>query len=229
MKLKHGVGLILMLSSLVFCILCNVKLPLYETKVFFDNFVSVSPHGEPANFCNLTLEFGGKEDYHVTVEISYHQEPFFIDFWAVNETGYGLLESFISWGETFKEDYPDDYPFNLIKAYAKIINLTRPEKIELLNLESNIIYCLILLNFWDNQQSVWVKVEEYYKIGDRTILEPNFPTITIIVVIFFIGLYLTVYHKSSKAHKRRLKGFRYKYSFLLMIKIEKKHSLKHTE
>jgi hypothetical protein len=223
MKPKLGVALLLMLISLVLGILCNVKLPFYETKVFFDNFVTVPPRGEPANFCNLTLEFDGKEDYHVTVEISYHQEPFFLDFWAVNETGYGLLESFISWGETFKEDYPDGRSFNLIKAYAKIINLTRPEKIELMNLESNITYCLTLLNFWDNQQSVWVKVEESYKIGTRTLLEPNFSTITIIAVTFFIGLYLTVSQKSAKAHRRRLKGFRYKSSFLLMKKIKEKH------
>lgn len=199
-------GAILLVASLTICLLFIVEIPSYGGQVLFYNQVTVPPHGKPINFCNLTLSCEGREDYHVFAEISFFQDkPFILDLWVVNETGYGLLNDFLSYGEIFKEDYPDNRPFNLIVTYAKEINLTSPRKIEITDFENNVPCCFVLLNFFDDPQSVMVKVEDYYFTGVKPVLEATPITIILVTITFSIGLYLTVFQKNSKRRRHRIK------------------------
>lgn len=201
MKWRRICGLFLLLVSLVLAILLSAKLPFVKTNRFpLTNPIEVFPRGEPNNFYNLTLEPLGKEDYHVEVTIS----PYYmVDFWAVNAQGLGILNSFLELGWMFEEEYPDKYPYTAIMTYAKGVNITSRTTFELVNLTGNGVYCLVLLNFFDDPQNVSASVEERYLESYRTLLEPNLANITISAAIFTAGVYLII--RSQKRTAKRAK------------------------
>lgn len=204
--MSKKLGVLMLVVSLTICLLFIVETPSYDGQVLFHDKVTVFPYGEPTNFCNLTFNCEGKEDYHVFAEISFFQnKPFILDFWVVNETGYGLLKAFLSFGELFREDYPNRRPFDLIETHAKEINITDMRKIEIKNFKSNVTYCFVLLNFFDDSQSVIVKVEDYYFTGVKPVLEATPITVIPIIFTFIIGLYLIVSQKTSKQRHLRIK------------------------
>jgi hypothetical protein len=201
MKQSMIFGVFLLLVSLILAILLSVKLPFVKTNTFpVPSPVEVPPDGDPYNFYNVTLTPLGKEDYHVEVTIT----PYYmVDFWAVNETGFYALANLIGLGDVFRAEYPDKYPFSLITAYAKEINVTHQKWFELSNLTSNGTYCLVLINFFENPQMVAVNVEERYLEPPRTLLEPNLASRTIAVMIFVIGACLVIISRKRPARRAK--------------------------
>jgi len=203
MRERRTFGFFLLFIFLLLAILCSVKVPSIKTNKFsISNPVEV-PCG-PNNFYNVTLEPLGKEDYHVEVEIRpyYVDLPMQVDFWAVNETWLDPLIEFVSCG-IFEDDYPYNYPFNLTKSYAREINITRSRPFELVNLGYNGVYCLVLMNFFSNTQSVSVSVEERYVESFRLLLEPNLTNTIIATVIAAAGVYLVISSPKRSARKAK--------------------------
>jgi hypothetical protein len=200
-------GVFLLLISLVLAILLSAKVPFVRNnKLLIDNHVEV-PFGA-SNFYNLTLEPLGKEDYHVEIGLSPVNSSIQIDFWAVNATWLGPLIEFVS-ADIFQPDYPDSSPFNLIKTYAKKINITDITQFELTSLDHNGTYCLVLINFFENTQYVSIGIEErYVEPLPRALLEPNSVNIAIAAAIAIAAMYFLVTGskrpaKRAKEHMRR--------------------------
>lgn len=203
MKQRMIFGVFLLAVSLTLVTLFSVKLRFVKTSFLLNTTFEISPNGESNNFYNVTFTPLSREDYRIDVRIS----PYYmIDFWAVNETGLGMLSDFLSWGDLFKPDYPDKFPFNVIKTYAKEINITSPKRVELVNLTSNAVCCLVLINFFDDPQIVSASVEERYLEPPRTLLEPNSTNIAIAGATFAVGAYLVITSRkrTPKRAKRHL-------------------------
>jgi hypothetical protein len=200
MKQRMIYGVFLFIVSLSLVTLFSVKLRFSKTSFLLDTTFEISPNGEANNFYNVTFTPLSRDDYRIEVRVS----PYYmIDFWAVNETGLGMLSDFLSWGDLFKPDYPDKPPFNVIKTYAKEINITAPKRIELINLTSNDVCCLVLMNFFDDPQIVSTRVEEHYLEPPRTLLESSSTNIAIAGGTFVFGTYLII--TSRKRTPKRAK------------------------
>jgi hypothetical protein len=203
MMQRRVFGVFLLLISLVLAILLSAKVPFVRSnKLFVGNDVE-APFGA-SNFYNLTLEPLGKEDYHVEIRLSPVNSSIQIDFWAVNATWVGPLMEFVSY-DVFQPDYPDGKPFNLMKTYAKKINITGITQFELTGLDYNGTYGLVLINFFENTQYVSVSIEErYVEPPPRALLEPNSVNITITAAIAIAAIYFVV--TGSKRPVKRAKG-----------------------
>lgn len=198
MKWRRFLGAFLLLITLLLAILLTVKIPFTKTnKIYDDKQITVSSNGEPYSL-NITVDSSNKTDYHVEVTLS----PYYkMDFWAVNASGLGILTGFISTGETFRSEYPGQYPYTTIKTYAKAINVTQTTSFELKNLTYNGTYCLAFLNFYADSQNVSVTVEERYLESVHTVLEPNLFNIVTTVLVLIAGIYFVV-PKRRKPHRR---------------------------
>lgn len=205
MKPKRILGVIFLLMTLTLVILMSAKLPNLKTRKFsIDNPVAV-PSG-PNNFYNLTLEPLGKEDYHVEIIISPVNSSIQVDFWAVNTTWLGPLIEFV-YIDFLQLDYPYGRPFDLIKTYAKEINITSLKRFELTGLDYNGAYCFVLINFFENTQHVSINIEErYVEPPTRPLIEPNPASLMISAVVAVAGTYLLVASskRSTRKARRRL-------------------------
>lgn len=203
MSWKRLLGVFLLLVALVLVFLMVVKMPTSKTSRFpVANPVVVS-YGSN-NFQNITIEPLGKEDYHVDVWISpYDGQPMMLDFWAVNKTGFDMLAESLDY-EVLRSEYPNKPPFSSIKAHAKEVNVTYSRRIELTNLDHNGTYCLVLVNFYEDSQSVAVTVEERHAIAPRTLLEPNLLGIVLSIAVAMLGMYLTVTGRRRSPKRARL-------------------------
>jgi len=208
MKWRTILGAVLLLLTLTLTILLTVKVPFTQTNKFpVDNPIAVSGSGVP-RYINVTLEPEGKDDYYVEVTISPYDKSIEFDFWAVNESGLGILDDFLGYGDVFKSEYPDKYPFTLIETYARGINITlaipRMVHFELTNLTYNGVYYLVFLNFFDEEQGMLVVIEERYSGSPRVVLEPNPAYLTVTAAIFAAGAYLMVKGQKGIHRKTRL-------------------------
>lgn len=203
------IGLSLLLIALLITVLMMVKLPYVEKNRFsLENPIKLYPAPQGINnFYNFTIETQDKKDHHIEIVISPYpskHSPMWVDFWVVNETGFGILISFLSYGVIFQPEYPDKYPFTTITAYAKGINITRETKFKLYNLLSNVTYCLVLINFWKDPQNVSVTIEERYIKSYYAPLEPNFTSIIVATVSFTLGTYMVVTSRRKKPRRAKL-------------------------
>jgi hypothetical protein len=139
-----------------------------------------------------------------------------VDFWAVNGTGLELLDSYLSYGELFRPDYPDRRPFDTVKAYAKETNLTYAKQIELTDLDHNGTYCLVLINFYDDTQNVTVTLEVRYLGSPDTLLEFNMVNATILSVTFIVGVYLTATSSRRAPRRARMRAFQSEIKYMIM-------------
>lgn len=208
MRWRRIFGVFLLLVGLLLAVLLSANVPFVKVNRFpIDNPVEVPPLGEPSSFYNTTLEPLGKEDYRVRVSISSYNQPIQVDFWAVNETGLGILAESLSYGELLKDRYyANEPPFANIKAHAREINITIQRQFDLVNLDHNGTYCLVLLNFFDNPQNVSVTVEEQYIESFRPLLEPNPVNIAITVIVFIASLYLIVADPKRSVRRAKRHG-----------------------
>lgn len=198
MNWKRTLAILLLVTTLILLILLSVKFPFSRTNTFpISNPITVQSEGIPLTV-NITLEPEGKTGYHAEVTLSPNSE---MDFWAVNSTGFGILDGFLSYGEMFRTEYPDQYPFSVIQTYAKGINVTQGTLFELTNLTYDGQYCLVFLNFFDQSQSATVKVEERYLESVHTILEPN--TINTSVTALILAAAFCFLALSRKRPRRR--------------------------
>jgi len=202
MPWKRPLGLFFLFLALVLVFLLTVKMPAVDTRQFpITNPVEV-PYG-PNNFYNITIEPLNKTDYHLDVWISpYGDQTMMIDFWAVNKTGFDLLDMSLAYSQ-LRPNYPNERPFNYVTAHAKEINITYSKQIELTNLNHNGIYCLVAVNFFENTQNISVTVEEKYAAAPRPLLEPNPPSIIFTIAVAILGVYLVI--ASRKRSSRRAK------------------------
>lgn len=191
MPWKRSLGAFLLFLALIMVFLMTAKMPAADTRRFpLIDPVEV-PYG-PNNFYNITIEPLNKTDYHVDVWISpYGDQAMMIDFWAVNKTGFDLLEESLAYSE-LRPEYPDERPFNSITTHAKEINITGSKRIELADLSHNGTYCLVAINFFQDTQSISVAVDERYAVAPRPILEPNLPSIIFTTAMVILGGWLVI-------------------------------------
>jgi hypothetical protein len=161
--------------------------------------LEVGPH----NFYNLTLQIPQRiEDFSVKGEVSPAGMPIQVDLWVVNETGFGLLREYLSWGDTFKPEYPNKHPFDTIKTYAKEINITTRTQFELANFDHNGTYCLLFLNFYEATQTASINVEEQHmEPYSHSLLERTPMNMIAVGVVVAIGVGLVV-GKPKRSPKR---------------------------
>lgn len=202
------IGFSILSIALLLAVLMLVKLPSIKTNSFpIDNPV-VLPPNTTSNFYNFTFEPLDKKNHHVEIVVSpypHYYSPMWVDFWVVNASkGLGILTSFLSFGIIFQPEYPDEYPFTAIMAYAKGINITRQTRFKLWNLTSNVTYSLLLMNFWEDiTQNVSVSFEEIYEGESRPLLEFNIMSTTITVTVFIVGTYVVVTSRKQKAKRAK--------------------------
>lgn len=204
-----GFTMLLLSISLLLCFI--VKLPNVRKEDKYKNDFLGVPYGAN-NLFNVTLQPGGKMDYHVEAAIDPVKGPIKIDLWVVNSTWLGPFLSFMEWvffeyGHTFRDAYPDRYPFNMIPTNIKEINITKSKRIELMGVNHDDIYCFIFVNFYLDEQYVSINVEERYvdpNIPYRSILEPNLVNFSITIAIASVGSYSLV-TDSRKRIKRKYK------------------------
>jgi hypothetical protein len=155
------------------------------------------------NFYNLTLQVPKNvADYRVRGEISPVNTPIQVDFWVVNETGFEMLATILSYGDVFKPEYPNKKPYDSVKAYAKEINVTSRRQFELADFDHNGTYCLMLLNFVEATQTVSVNAEEQYvESYSRTLLERTQANMIVAGVFAAVGACLVI-GKPKRSAKR---------------------------
>jgi hypothetical protein len=191
MPWKKPLGAFLLILALILVFLMTVKMPAVDTKQFPLATPVEVPYG-PNNFYNITIEPLNKTDYHVDVWISqYGDQAMMIDFWAVNKTGFNLLDASLAYSE-LRPNYPNERPFNSIMTHAKEINITSSKRIELTNLNHNGTYCLVAVNFFQDTQNMSVTVEEKYAVAPRPMLESNPLDITLTIAVGILGGCLVV-------------------------------------
>ena len=166
MKRRRILGFFFLIISFALVLLSSVKFPFFKAAQLFGDDLTAPPYGEPYNFFNFTLN---SEDVPDKIKITI-QPYYMVDFWIVNSTGLKQLETYLSWGETFRKFYPDKGPFYGITAYVRGVNITGRESFDLNNFSSGIVYHFVLMSFFDNPQPVHAVVEEVYVEPPRPLL-----------------------------------------------------------
>jgi len=205
---KFGlIGLLLIFTALVLTLLFSVNFPQFKERKLFPPGASTRPIDLPfgPHGFNLTLEPSNKSNYYVEVEAGpyYGNLPVDFDLWVVNDTsGFGLLIDFLN-VEALEYNYPDQYPFTLIKTYAKEINITSPRRFRLENLDRNGKYCFVLVNFYENfTQKIRVEVMEHYEEPPKPII-PQTTTIKISTFLTAVTGVILVFHAEIAKKRRR--------------------------
>lgn len=206
MRRTRILGFLILLVCLVLTALMLVEMPVVTTDRFqISNPIGVdSMVGEGIqNFHNLTLQVPENvADYRVRGEISPVNTPIQVDFWVVNETGFEMLATIMSYGDIFKPEYPNKKPYDSIKTYAKEINITSQRQFELVNLDHNGTYCLLLLNFVEVTQTVSVNIEEQHiEPYSRTPLERTQTNVIVVGVVAAVGAGFVI-SKPTRSGKR---------------------------
>lgn len=206
MRHRRVLGLSILLICLVLTVLMLAEMPVVTTDKFqITNPIEVdSMVGEGIqNFSNLTLQVPENvADYRVKGEISPVNTPIQVDLWVVNETGFEMLATILSYADVFKPEYPNKRPYDSVKTYAKEINITSRRQFELANFDHNGTYCLLLLNFFEATQTVSVDIEEQHvQPYSRTLLERTQANMIGVGVVAALGASLVI-GKPRRSGKR---------------------------
>jgi hypothetical protein len=204
----RNVGVVLLLISIVLAVLLTFRISPFRTNTVLSDDYEELPFGPWAY--NITLEPLNKRSYEADV-LLYPASIQLIncDFWVLNKTEYDtfskLWDNFYSLvGEI--PGYPDKQPFtNLIRGYAKGINITDTSRIKLSNFDHDGKYSLLFINFYDETQKIAFQVQETYQEPEHTIIEPNLPAISIVAVTSISGLvsvFILPKNKNKRAHKK---------------------------